>query len=459
MKQTPPFLPHYSNPTKFPGLDWNFIGSCDPILIRETKDFRALQQFISSFMNSTLNPNDKAILSHPLSYKLIQLLQITTQYMFDCQTELSSTISDLEDKNELYKQKIRLLVKAQNRSSALLRDAYHDFEKCPVCGKKFKAMRYVDRHMQSCHSEHLLAWKSLRINNPIDPSEQVKELQDEITYLKDMLNKQTRQFMDSIQNFNQRLEAQKRDFKRKKKTVPTIEHIEIDPTHSDSKVNYPPIISENYRPNPLGQEILHVEQLTDSSGSDYENIDDACNKIEKKAGKNSVNIHLGLGANYITPKQVEDILKYNNPAYRQFYQSAKAQLEKDIPMPDKQKKKPPKSFFVPQSSTTTSTSTPQSSLFVVSSGSESSSQSSKNINQRPTTSNSNNTNTSNNNTNNTGKSSSNSNRINPSNEVRIRPETYSSDYNAESASDEGNVSNGELMPISSDEDDYNDQSF
>lgn len=353
MNENPPFIPNFSKPTSYPGLDWNFISSCDPVMIHETKDFNSLQLFTSSFINSKLTQSDKAVLSHPLSFKLIQLLQITIQYMYDCQQELSSTIDELNESNKIYKQKIQLLVKEQNRTAVLLRDAYHDFEKCPVCGKKFKTIKHVDQHMKKNHSEHLLAWKSLRINNPIDPNRRVKELQDEITFLRDHINKQNSQFMKTVQNFNAQLEAQKRDFERKRKVVPTMEHIEsnrqynkedldmkiLDPYKFEKEdgVTYPRIMTEQDQFTKFNQKVVHLENhdLNTNDSENYQNIEDAEGWLVNKTQNASSRIHLGLGANYITPKQVEGILRYDNPTYQHFYDAAKTQLERDFPMPDK----------------------------------------------------------------------------------------------------------------------------
>lgn len=351
MNEIPQPLASFSKPSSYPGIDWEFINSCDPVMIYETQDFDSIQLFISSFMNSKLTHPDKKILSHPLSVKLIQLLQLTIQYMYSCQQELSSTIDELNDKNKIYKQKIQLLVKEQNRSAVLLRDAYQDFEKCPVCGKKYKTIKHVDQHMQKNHKEHLLAWKSLRINNPIDPSQRVKELQDEITLLKDLIKKQNSQYMQTIQNFNARLEAQQRDFERKRKVVPTMEYIDSNRKFNDENydmkilhpneyrneagVTYPRSIMEDNQYNKFNQNIVHVENHNLNDDGYYQNIEDAENWLVNKTDNASSRIHLGLGANYVTPKQVEGILRYDNPTYQQFYKAAKTQLEHDFPMPDK----------------------------------------------------------------------------------------------------------------------------
>lgn len=352
-----PFLASFSRPSSYPGIDWNYVDSCDPVMIHETQDFKSIQSFISSFMNSKLIESDKTVLSHPTAFKLVQLLQITVQYMYNCQQQQNSEIDKLEDEKETYKQKAKLLVKQQNRSAALLRDAYQDFEKCPVCAKRFKAMKYVDQHMKTKHKEHLLAWKSLRINNPIDPSKQVKELQDEIIFLKELINKQNSQFMQSVQNFNAQLEAQKRDFKRKRKVVPTMEYIDsnrqfsnenldmkiLDPNkfRREDGVTYPQVITEKDQLSKFKQNVVHIENrdLKDEDSEDYKGIEDAEWWIENNAEKASNRIHLGLGANYVTPKQVEGILRYDNPTYQHFYNAAKNQLENDFPMPDKQTKK------------------------------------------------------------------------------------------------------------------------
>lgn len=362
-----PYLASYNNPASFPGLDWNFIGSCDPIMIYETKDFNKLQQFTSSFGNSKLTDRDKSILSHPLAYNLTQLLQVTMKYMFDCQEQLKSEIEALQNQNALYKEKVKLLTREKNRSDALAREGYHNFEKCPVCGKKFKSIKYVDNHIVRHHHEHLLAWKSLRINNPINPDKRIQELQSEIVLLKDMLNKQNVRFMQVIQNFNAQLAAQKRDFKQKKQVVPTMEYIDsnqFDLANKNGEIRYPPLIPEDGNYTKFNQTELYIEQNDFVRQKNYENIPEAIEDISTKAQKDLNRMHCGLGSNYLTPKQVENILRYDNPTYQHFYESAKLQLEKDFPMPDpknptKNLKKYQKRIFAIHGNSDASSSVPQ----------------------------------------------------------------------------------------------------
>ena len=327
------------------GIDWRFIQSLDPVMIQQTRDFNSMQEFVNSFMGSEINQGDKNVLCHPLSYNLALLSQVTIKYMFDCQDQLKKRIAELEARVGTQHQKIKLLLRAQEQSREIMRDAYHDFEKCPVCGKKFKAMRYVDRHIESAHPDHLYAWKSLRIDQPINPSERVHELEDEIAKLRDIMNQQSRKFAESLANFNMKLAAYKREAKqRARDNQVVIEHYEPDSTHMfGRRRGAREDENETHNREPFKQKVVHVEK-DDDQGEVDEDMNAVIERMSRKVASEAERIHVGLGCNYVTPKQVAGILRYNNRAYREFLDAAREQLEHDFPMPDKKQKKnqPPK---------------------------------------------------------------------------------------------------------------------
>lgn len=312
------------------GIDWRFVNSIDVGMMKETQDVNTMQDMVNSFMASQLNKTDRNILTNPLAFRLVSILQVIIKYMFDCQDQLKHKVHELEDDVSFYKHKIKLMQKAQDESSELLRDAYHDFEKCPVCGKKFKAMRYVDRHMESVHKMHLYAWKSLRVDRPIDPKSKVKALEDEIAMLREAMNEQTRKFTQSLVNFNKQLDNQK-NFEEQRQTVkPSIEYVEFPgrdcPSLSTKKMN------KKTNDHVFTQSILHIEAQSDDE-NENENVEQAAKRIIKRSNQTAQEIHLGLGANYVTPDQVHQILQVNNPNYQELNDQVRKQIEEDFPLP------------------------------------------------------------------------------------------------------------------------------
>ena len=324
------------------GIDWRFVQSLDPVMIQQTRDFNSMQEFVNSFMGSEINQGDRNVLCHPLSHKLALLSQVTIKYMFDCQDQLKKRIAELEARVGTQHQKIKLLLRAQDQARELMRDAYHDFEKCPVCGKKFKAMRYVDRHMESAHPDHMYAWKSLRIDQPINPSEKVQELEDEVASLRELMNQQSRKYAESLANFNMKLAAYKREAKqRERDSRVVVEHYEPDSSHlfcrrkgaRDDENEVPQ--NEKFK-----QKVLHVDK-DDDKGEVDEDINVTIERMSRKVASEAERIHVGLGCNYVTPRQVAGILRYDNRAYRNLLDAAREQLERDFPMPDQKKGKQP----------------------------------------------------------------------------------------------------------------------
>jgi uncharacterized C2H2 Zn-finger protein len=241
--------------------------------------------------------------------------------MFECQEELKRRIAELEAEAEAYRHKIKMLIHAQDTSRALMRDAYHDFEKCPVCGKKFRAVRYVDVHIQKVHPSHLFAWKSPRIDRPVDPDVRVRELEDELANLRALMNEPTRKFAECLNSFNQRLRTRERPPERHI----TVEHFEFQPKKQPEPVPPRPPCPKV----PITQRII---QLSREDSEDDIGSTDAVDRVRRKAVEQSARIRVGFASNYVTPEQVAGILRYDNTAYQRLMRTARDQFDTDIPM-------------------------------------------------------------------------------------------------------------------------------
>jgi hypothetical protein len=252
--------------------------------------------------------------------------------MFACQDAMKAKIAELEAQLLAQREKVKCLIRAQNSSRELLRDAYHDFEKCPVCGKKFKSIRYVDLHIEKLHPSHLMAWRSLRVDNPIDPSARVRELETEIAALKALMNEQTKKFAETLALFEQRRLAQRT--KGSGDPAPTVTFIEFEPPTPRPRKQPPPPPCPK---RPIGQSIVNVTDVDAEEASDTDPIE----HVRRKTAKSAQRITTGLPANYVTPAQVAKILRYDHPVYERLQKSARDQLERDFPMDARPRKARP----------------------------------------------------------------------------------------------------------------------
>jgi hypothetical protein len=291
---------------------------------------------VNRFAEARLAEGDYTCLADPLLVqRLILLIQVVIRYLFECQDALKAQIAELEEQFLAQRAKVKLLLRAQNSSRELLRDAYHDFEKCPICAKKFKSIRYVDQHIEKLHAPHLLAWRSLRIDNPIDPSARVQELESEIAALKALMNEQTRKFADSLAQFDQRLLAQRR--KCGPTPAPTITFVEFEPPKPRPQKPPPPPPCPR---RPIGQSVVAVTEIDSGESSASEPIE----HVRRKTAKEARRVRAGFPANYVTPGQVANILRYDNATYERLQKTARDQLEKDFPIdrhPKQAKRRPP----------------------------------------------------------------------------------------------------------------------
>ncbi|EAX90745.1 hypothetical protein TVAG_092180 [Trichomonas vaginalis G3] len=345
----------YNVHTLHEGIDWGLVQKTDPAMLRETQDYDSMQEFINSFTFANLNDNDRRMFGNPLCSQLIENLQTTVKYMFDCQDYLLDEIHRLKQTNRAMKKKIKLLYDSKERDQALLRDAYHEYEKCPVCGKKFQALKYVDQHIQKVHPSHIDAWTSLRVDHPLPQKAEAEKLKKEIDMLKTTLFEQTRAFTATMEKF--RLHAQaihKHDEEKAKTQVPKLDFYEYNPKMQTQPQPFETVKSRI----PLTQNVLTVEfdsSLLTSSDEGVLDIDEEIRKINKSVSKKVNEIRLGHPVNYITPRQTAQILDYQNEKYQRIKRAARKQLHNDFPLQTKEKSKSQEKSKSLKSSLTTET--------------------------------------------------------------------------------------------------------
>lgn len=319
------------------GIDWGLVQKTDPIMLKETQDYDTMQEFINSFTFANLNDSDRRMFGNPLCVQLIDNLQTTVKYMFDCQDFLLDEIHKLKQLNRAMKKKIKLLYDSKERDQALLRNAYHEYEKCPVCGKKFQALKYVDQHIQKTHPSHVDAWTSLRIDHPLPQRAEAEKLKKEIDMLKTTLLEQTRAFTTTMEKFRiQQQTFRKQQDEKAKTDYPKLDFYEYNPKMQSQPNPFQTVKARI----PLTQDVLHVEfdsSFLTESGDGNMDIEEEIRRINKQVAKKVNEIRLGHPVNYITPRQTAKILDFDNEKYQRVKRAARHQLQNDFPLQEKKK--------------------------------------------------------------------------------------------------------------------------
>jgi len=294
------------------GLNWGNIQRIDVDLVKSTRDFDIIQDFVNDFAFSRLNDKDVQIIKNPIVVKLISILQVSLKYVIDCQNELKNMNEKLQKSNLMQKEQIVLLKDEQNRKAALLRQAYQEYERCPVCGKKCSQMKSLDKHIYKDHRSHYESWVSLRKDTPIDHKKDIMILQTKIDELKQQLVKSTSAI----------------------RTVPTTVTFEDNKLERAAKLTSKQIQAEEPKPVPKSffkQNMINIESLEDSV-DDVFDTEKMSNNITKKVKSLEKSISKGLPTHFLTPEQTSHILNYNSMEYKRIKNQMREQLYQAIPL-------------------------------------------------------------------------------------------------------------------------------
>ena len=188
-------------------IDWNLVAVLDPEIIQRIKDFDSLQKIITNFTSANFTDGCSKVLTHPLSIRLCQLLQIGFQIMDSSQKELKKIIDD----DAAYKEKLTSALKKLKTKLTLTEEKLKiksiPYDKCPVCGKKFKSLDYVDKHIYTRHNELSECWDCMRGRKNPAKEPELQQVLDEITRLKASISKNNQQ-NQQVQQMQQVQQAQ-----------------------------------------------------------------------------------------------------------------------------------------------------------------------------------------------------------------------------------------------------------
>ena len=165
------------SPTEF---DWSIVNKLDQNTIENGSDKSLISRFLKMVLNSDFSMLSPSSFPRPLFPKLLTLLQTEIHFLLVKRNSLKNIINDANIQNQKLKemfseneQKLNSAnqqIERMKMQEANLTKQLHNLkvqgETCPICGKRFKTLEYIDKHILNRHKEFLEAWKCIRNNTP-----------------------------------------------------------------------------------------------------------------------------------------------------------------------------------------------------------------------------------------------------------------------------------------------------
>ena len=175
-------IPNPTRSTEEP-LNWEMVKGIDPNLLKRTGDLSILQPFINDFIVADFEFCPSRLLSHPLLVRLCMILQHALKYMSDVQVQMQKKLEIKEKEYKAQQDKLQKVYAAYKKADNYIKKHSQNYEKCPICRKKYKSMKYLDAHFAKQHPIYNDAWLEIRSMKPQNPSysyhEKIKHYEDE----------------------------------------------------------------------------------------------------------------------------------------------------------------------------------------------------------------------------------------------------------------------------------------
>ncbi|OHT12330.1 hypothetical protein TRFO_17921 [Tritrichomonas foetus] len=147
-------------------FDWSLVQSLDPQSILRQNNLKAVRSFVKMFLNSDFAGIQSSSFPNPGFPKLFVLIQATIEYLLRSQKELKNLLNEAAKKYSEATEEISKLEQRENNSRKLLHTLQTQGETCAICGKRFKNLGYIDKHIINRHNEFSDIWAAIRNNNP-----------------------------------------------------------------------------------------------------------------------------------------------------------------------------------------------------------------------------------------------------------------------------------------------------
>lgn len=184
-------------------FDWNYLNSLNTEFIREAHDYSTLEKYAYMFADSEYTAVDQQFLPFPLSRKFFEISHDSIKYLFKQIRELQNKLKYKEKEIEYMKHKFEKATKkidnlSYNRNPfppppiaySTTQEAAIIVHTCPCCGRAFRSLQFLDKHIIKEHRHISEAWLSIREGKPYGTSHELKSLKNDVEDLRACLTRQ-----------------------------------------------------------------------------------------------------------------------------------------------------------------------------------------------------------------------------------------------------------------------------
>lgn len=244
-------------------LDWNLIKNLDPIMLKRNGNIAELQPFISDFIVADFEKCNSRLINHPLLLRLCLILQYSLLYMSDVQKQMQKKIETQKKEMKNQSEKLKKVFQAYKKLEEQSKKKPSDFERCPICRKKYKNIGYLDKHFHKDHQLYENAWRQIRNLAPQPVQQpQIAPQSPELIQLLQLY----KELKDQLENERQ-LRANEKDIESKSR----VEKLEEKLNHTQSLINEAEnqMVTRNLR----DISIINTPEPKQDTNSKYENFE------------------------------------------------------------------------------------------------------------------------------------------------------------------------------------------
>ncbi|EAX99493.1 Zinc finger, C2H2 type family protein [Trichomonas vaginalis G3] len=215
-------------------LDWNLIKSIDPISLARNGNITELHPFISQYIEADFEKCNSRLINHPLLIRLCLILQYALHYMSDVQKQMQKKIESQKKETKSLNEKLKKLFQSYKKLEEQSKKKSTNFERCPICRKKYKNIGYLDKHIHKDHQPYENAW--LQIRNMSIPNQQIPVQQPN-------QNNEIMKLVELYKELKNQLDAERmarenaQDREMKQKSNNRVEELEAQLNHTQTLIS------------------------------------------------------------------------------------------------------------------------------------------------------------------------------------------------------------------------------
>lgn len=182
-------------------IDWNLISQLDPKQIKSKKETDKINLIIKYIAKATI-PDDPNIFSnHSLTPRLIELLQLSIQYLLSLHKKSVKTLTEKTDEYNKLRHKYKKVEGSYRQSLQIIDQLRIPRDICPLCGKKFKIGGYLDQHFRIKHPNLIEPWIQIRTKSNLNNQQDEQMLMNEIATIRQSKEKKEQNGSELIKSF------------------------------------------------------------------------------------------------------------------------------------------------------------------------------------------------------------------------------------------------------------------